>query len=154
MLKMVRHTHMFKGPFSGTTQVSRYQKGKTNLDFTEARDSEWLTGSGISWDICKQSAPHSRQITTTTPHLSIFTGRMLFLTVSKHHRSQNEQKGKYIGQQLGNCCWNWSDPVTCFLVSQSKRFQLQSIMHYEQTHNAIRHKLLLTVLPQHDAGSM
>jgi len=25
----------------GTTQVSRYQKGKTNLDFTEARDSEW-----------------------------------------------------------------------------------------------------------------
>jgi len=27
--------------FSGTTQVSWYQKGKTNLDFTEARDSEW-----------------------------------------------------------------------------------------------------------------
>jgi len=26
---------------SGITQVSRYQKGKTNLDFTEARDSEW-----------------------------------------------------------------------------------------------------------------
>jgi len=23
------------------TQVSRHQKGKTNLDFTEARDSEW-----------------------------------------------------------------------------------------------------------------
>jgi len=34
------HTHPFNGPFSGTTQVSRYQKGKTNLDFTEARDSE------------------------------------------------------------------------------------------------------------------
>ena len=32
---------MFNGPFSGTTQVSQYQKGKTNLDFTEARDSEW-----------------------------------------------------------------------------------------------------------------
>jgi len=29
------------GPYSGTTRVSRYQKGKTNLDFTEARDSEW-----------------------------------------------------------------------------------------------------------------
>jgi len=26
---------------SGTTQVSRYQKGKTNLDFIETRDSEW-----------------------------------------------------------------------------------------------------------------
>ena len=35
------HAHPFNGPFSGTTQVSRYQKGKTNLDFTEARDSEW-----------------------------------------------------------------------------------------------------------------
>ena len=35
------HTHPFNGPFSGTTQVGRYQKGKTNLDFTEARDSEW-----------------------------------------------------------------------------------------------------------------
>jgi len=35
------HTHPFNGPFFGTTQVSRYQKGKTNLDFTEARDSEW-----------------------------------------------------------------------------------------------------------------
>jgi len=35
------HTHPFNGPFSGTTRVSRYHKGKTNLDFTEARDSEW-----------------------------------------------------------------------------------------------------------------
>ena len=29
-------------------------------------------GSGISWTICKQSAPRSRQITTSTPHHSIF----------------------------------------------------------------------------------
>ena len=35
------HTHPFNGSFSGTTRVSRYQKGKTSLDFTEARDSEW-----------------------------------------------------------------------------------------------------------------
>jgi len=33
--------YLFSGPFSGTTRVSRYQEGKTNLDFTEARDSEW-----------------------------------------------------------------------------------------------------------------
>ena len=39
--KQHTYTHPFNGPFSGTTQVSRYQKGKTNLDFTEARDSEW-----------------------------------------------------------------------------------------------------------------
>jgi len=34
------HAHPFNGPFSGTTRVSRYQKGKTNPDFTDARDSE------------------------------------------------------------------------------------------------------------------
>ena len=39
----VRHTqtHPFNGPLSGTTRVSRYQNGKTDLDFTEAIDSEW-----------------------------------------------------------------------------------------------------------------
>ena len=37
------HTHIYpyNGPLSGTTRVSWYQKGETNLDFTEARDSEW-----------------------------------------------------------------------------------------------------------------
>ena len=59
------HTHPSNGPLSGTTRVSRYQKGKTSLDFTEARDS------GISWNICK-SAPRSRQITTPAPHYSVF----------------------------------------------------------------------------------
>jgi len=40
---------------SGTTQMSQYQKGKskTNLDFLE---QESVSGSGISWAICK-SAP-------------------------------------------------------------------------------------------------
>ena len=63
------HTHLFNGPLSGTTPVSQYQKGKTNLDFTEARDSEWH--GIISWAICK-SAPRSRQITMPVPHHSLF----------------------------------------------------------------------------------
>ena len=62
------HTHTFNGPFSGTTRVSRYQKGKTNLDFTEARDSEWQRHQ---LGICK-SAPRSRQITMPAPHYSVF----------------------------------------------------------------------------------
>ena len=33
---LVTHTHPFNGPLSGTTQVSQYQKGKTNADVTEA----------------------------------------------------------------------------------------------------------------------
>ena len=36
------HTHTqarLNGPLSGTTRVSRYRKGKADLDFTEVRDS-------------------------------------------------------------------------------------------------------------------
>jgi len=40
-LELHTDTHPFNGSLSGTTRVGRYQKGKTNLDFTEARDSEW-----------------------------------------------------------------------------------------------------------------
>jgi len=39
--KAVKRSLLLLLLFSGTTQVSRYQKGKTNLDFTEAKDSEW-----------------------------------------------------------------------------------------------------------------
>jgi len=35
------YMHTFIGHFSGTTLVSRYQKGKANLDFTVGRDCEW-----------------------------------------------------------------------------------------------------------------
>jgi len=71
--------HPFNGLFSGTTWVIRYQKGKTSLDLNEARDDGIFGCCGISRTICKQAAPHSRQITTPTPHHSILTGRMLFL---------------------------------------------------------------------------
>jgi len=46
-----------------------------------------LDGKGISWTICKQSAPRSIQTTTPTPHHSMYTGRMLFLP--PNHQSQS-----------------------------------------------------------------
>jgi len=54
--------------------VSRYQKGKTNLDFTEARDSEWQRHQLGHLQVCT-----SLQTTTPTPHHKFFTGRMPFL---------------------------------------------------------------------------
>jgi len=33
---------------------------------------ETVSGSGITWTICKQSAPRSRQITMPAPHHSVF----------------------------------------------------------------------------------
>jgi len=41
MTVKLEHTHTRLTALFGTTRVSQYQKGKTNLDFTEARDSEW-----------------------------------------------------------------------------------------------------------------
>jgi len=78
------HTHPFNGPFSGTTRVSRYQKGKIDLDLLK---QETVNGSGISWAICK-SAPSSRQITMPAPHHSVFYRPDALpaaqLTASKH----------------------------------------------------------------------
>ena len=48
-----------------------------------------MSGSGISWAICK-SAPRSRQITTPAPHhptTQFFTGRMPFLPPNQQHQS-------------------------------------------------------------------
>jgi len=53
--------------FFKTTWVSRYQKGRTSLDFTE----ETVSGSGIGWAVCK-SAPRSGQITMPATHHSVF----------------------------------------------------------------------------------
>jgi len=51
------HTHPFNGPYSWTTQVKRYQKGKTNLDFTEARDSEWQWHQLGHMQVCTSLQP-------------------------------------------------------------------------------------------------
>ena len=54
---------------SGLSPVlPRWADTRTNLDFTEARDSE---RSGISWAICN-SAPCSRKTTMPAPHHSLF----------------------------------------------------------------------------------
>jgi len=65
--------------------VSRYQKGKTNLDWILPKQ-ETVSGSGISWAICK-SAPRSRQITTPALHHSVFTDWMPFLPPNQQRQS-------------------------------------------------------------------
>ena len=78
------HTHPFNGPFSWTTRVGRYQKGKTNLDFTEARDSEWQWHQLGHMQVCTllQTDNHA-----STPPLMFFTGRMPFLPPNQQHQS-------------------------------------------------------------------
>jgi len=66
------HEHPFNGPLSGTTRVSRYQKGKTNLDF----DSEWQWHLLGNMQVC--TSLQTDNLASTSP-LSFFTGRMPFL---------------------------------------------------------------------------
>ena len=65
-------------------QVSRYQKGKTNLEFTEARDSEWQWHQLGHMQDCTslQTDNHA-----STPPLSFFTGRMPFLPPNQQRQS-------------------------------------------------------------------
>ena len=89
---VLRNTHTFNGPFSGTVRVSRYQKGKTNLDFTEARDSEWQWYQVGHMQVCilLQTDNHAN-----TPPLSFYTSDALpaaQLTASKHWRHEHWSK--------------------------------------------------------------
>jgi len=63
--------------------VSQYQKGKNNLDFTEARDSEWQWHLLGHMQLCT-----SLQIDNhaSTPPL-FFTGRMPFLSPNQQRQS-------------------------------------------------------------------
>ena len=63
------HTHPFNGPLSGTTRVSRYQKGTINLDFTVARDSGWQCHQLGHMQVCTslQTDNHA-----STPPLSFY----------------------------------------------------------------------------------
>jgi len=64
--------------------VSRYQKGKTNLSFTGARDSEWQCHQLGRMQVCitLQTDNHA----STSP-LKFFTGRMPFLPPNQLHQS-------------------------------------------------------------------
>jgi len=64
--------------------VGRYQKGKTNLDFTEARDSEWQWHQLGHVQICTSLQTDSH---ASTSPLSFFTGRMPFLPPNQQHQS-------------------------------------------------------------------
>jgi len=57
------HTHTFNGLFSGTTWVSQYQKGKTNLDFTEARHSKWQWHQLGHMQVCISLQTHNHAST-------------------------------------------------------------------------------------------
>jgi len=69
--------------------VGQYQKDKTNLDFTEARDSEWQWHQLSHMQVCTlfQTDNHA----STSP-LKFFTGRMPFLPPNQQRQSTEGHK--------------------------------------------------------------
>jgi len=68
-MRWQQQQHLFNGPLSGTTQVSRYQKGKTTLDLLE---QEIVSGSGIGMShmiIC--TSPQTDNHASTPPYLTL-----------------------------------------------------------------------------------
>ena len=92
---IVEHTHTLNKPFPRTTRVRQYQKGKTNLDFTEARDSEWQWHQLGHMQVCTllQTDNHAR-----IPPLKFFTGRMPFNNSVKALKVHHPEYWKYISQ--------------------------------------------------------
>ena len=62
-------------------------------------EQETVSGSGISWAICKP-APRPRQTTTPTPHHSFFTGRMSFLPPNQQRQSTERSSSRLIFSRL------------------------------------------------------
>ena len=88
---------LFNGSLSGTTLMSRYQKGKTNQDFTEARDSEWQWHQLGCMQVCTSLQTDNR---ANTPSLSFYRLDALPAaqpTASKHwsiHLLDNSQPAR------------------------------------------------------------
>ena len=87
------HTYPFNDPFSGTTRLSQYQKDETNLDFTEARDSEWQWHQLGRMQVCISLQAHNH---ASTPPLKFFTARMPFLPPNQQHQSTENSVLKFV----------------------------------------------------------
>jgi len=71
--------------------MSRYQKCKANLDFTEARDSEWQWHQLGCMQVCTLLQTENY---ASTLSLMIFTGRMPFLPPNQQSQSTEGNKQK------------------------------------------------------------
>jgi len=77
--------------------MSQYQKGKTNLDFTEARDSEWQWHQLGHMQDCTSLQTDNH---TSIPPLSFFTGRMSFLPPNQQLQSTENEITKTAGKSF------------------------------------------------------
>jgi len=94
--------------------VSRYQKGETNLDFTEARDNEWQWHQLGRMQVCTSLQTDNH---TSTPPLSFFTSRMPFLPPNQQRQSTEGALFSTSNMEITTCCreqFNFELPSVIF----------------------------------------
>jgi len=90
-------THPFNSPLSRTTRVRQYQKGKTNLNFTEARDSEWQWHQLGYMQVCTSLQADNH---ISSPPLSFLAGWMPFLPPKQQCQS-TERTNHWVCKSVG-----------------------------------------------------
>ena len=139
-VKHALHTHPFNGPLFRTTRVNQYQKGKTNLDFAEARYSEWQWHQLGHMQVCTSLQTDNQ---ASTPLLSFLLARCLSCHPTNSVKAL-KAKGKHAllwhylsdGKGAIQMCLLLllSEPVACYIRTHI-RLSLELLF------------LLLTVLP-------
>jgi len=79
--------------------VGRCQKGETNLDFTEARDSEWQWHQLGHMQVCISLQTDNQ---ASTPPLSFFAGRMPFLPPNNSDKALKANLSFVVSLTLNN----------------------------------------------------
>jgi len=102
--------------------VGQYKKGKTNLDFTEARDSEWQWHQLGHMQVCTSLQADNHAI---TPPLSF-----LQAGCPSCHPTSSVKALKVIFQRMLNCC----DVLTANTTTQLfPAVKLVLLGHYSHT---------------------
>ena len=143
------HTHTFNGPFLGLPRWAGTRKVKPIWILLK---QERVSGSGISWAICK-SAPRSRQITTPATHSVFYRPNALPAaqpTASKHWSQYRTTTTKQLLPSTSLCSasdvswdhiWTHTAHICCWAPAVQQSINISWLLGpQQQTRDGWTHK--------------
>ena len=127
------HTHPFNGPFPGLPRWAGTRKVKPIWILLK---QETVSGSGISWAVCK-SASRSRQITTPAPHHSVFY-RLDALPATQPTASKHCRQSRSVRSNSKSQSWRRKKQKGCSGKDLQKRKVLILVWKREWVINTCR----------------
>ena len=101
--------------------MSRYQKGKTILDFTETRDSEWQWHQRGRMQVCTSLQKDNH---ASTPPLKFFTDRMPFLPPNQQRQSTEVHRKLAAAIYIHHChCYYYSTLKLILIYRPTNKFK-------------------------------